>query len=232
MSDWIKCYNAKHDRDFWKNSVTGETTWKDPTKLGKKSGDEVSVASVAVSVISAASNGEDDGGEWVQGFNDKHKRKFWKNSVTGKVVWTAPVTSSTAVLITAANSVAATVAAQAAATGRAVVHAAVVKSVALVSVTSSTSQETLSIPPVPTTRYLLQLRGSAATDLELNLMQFTEAFLMAQCVGGIATPMLITEQGTTTRKSFKLGGIISIICNQVNICITVCLTFLLCTVVL
>lgn len=34
--EWEEKFNAKHQRKFWRNRVTGETTWKDPTKKSRE----------------------------------------------------------------------------------------------------------------------------------------------------------------------------------------------------
>ena len=34
--------------------------------------------------------------EWIEAYSEKHKRKYWKNKVTGKTSWTAPEKSPAA----------------------------------------------------------------------------------------------------------------------------------------
>jgi hypothetical protein len=85
LSDWVKGFNEKHQRDFWKNKTTGETTWKDPNKGTDKASNEAS----AMSETKAA------GSDWVKGFNEKHQRDFWKNKTTGETTWKDPAKAGT-----------------------------------------------------------------------------------------------------------------------------------------
>jgi hypothetical protein len=34
-SEWIEKFSDKYQRKYWKNTLTGESTWKDPFKLAK-----------------------------------------------------------------------------------------------------------------------------------------------------------------------------------------------------
>ena len=35
-NEWEERYSKKHDRKYWKNKNTGESSWKDPNKINSK----------------------------------------------------------------------------------------------------------------------------------------------------------------------------------------------------
>jgi len=81
--EWKEGFSEKHQKKFWKNKATGESTWKDPTQ-GAKKGKADDAASSASSTV-ATSNPE-----WVETFSEKHQKKVWKNSTTGKSTFKDP----------------------------------------------------------------------------------------------------------------------------------------------
>lgn len=87
---WAESYSEKHQRKYWKNTVTGKTSWKDP----KASGDAASEISEKSARPKAAGVAQSD--EWEEGYSEKHKRKYWKNKVTGKTSWKDPNKQSSA----------------------------------------------------------------------------------------------------------------------------------------
>jgi hypothetical protein len=88
-SDWEEKYSEKHKKQFWKNKVTGESSWKDPNLSSS------SVTTPAVtptpSMNEETKNSQSD---WEEKYNEKHKRKFWRNRVTGENTWKDPTTSA------------------------------------------------------------------------------------------------------------------------------------------
>ena len=82
--DWDEKFSEKHQKKFWKNKTTGETTWKEPpkpvtsaaTSSDKKESTETAAAAVEW--------------DWDEKYSDKHKKKFWKNKTTGETTWKEP----------------------------------------------------------------------------------------------------------------------------------------------
>eukprot|EP01031_Cornospumella_fuschlensis_P030241 gene30241-36546_t len=89
--EWEELYNEKHKRKYWKNKVTGKSSWTPPSAASNaphaESKSETPTPSIA---NSAAQEGKATGGDWVELFSEKHKKKYWKNNVTGKTSWTPP----------------------------------------------------------------------------------------------------------------------------------------------
>jgi hypothetical protein len=95
--DWEELFNEKHQRKYWKNKKTGEKTWNRPAGMEAGSAvvspppppppPPVSTASVPPTAENAEQNTDSD---WVEAFNEKHQRKYWKNTKTGEKSWTAP----------------------------------------------------------------------------------------------------------------------------------------------
>lgn len=102
-SDWVESYSEKHKRKFWKNKVTGKSSWTKPEESisAAEGKDDASVNTAALSVAAsgasaapaAATSAEDD---WVEGYSEKHKRKYWKSKSTGKVSWKPPAEATKA----------------------------------------------------------------------------------------------------------------------------------------
>jgi hypothetical protein len=80
-SDWVEDFNEKHKRKYWKNIKTGEKSWNPPPNLGTAD---------AKPVDTVSDSHEATSDDWIEGYSEKHKRKYWKNKTTGKSQWTNP----------------------------------------------------------------------------------------------------------------------------------------------
>lgn len=81
-TDWVRSYSEKKKAHYWKNKVTGESTWKDPT-ISTNKAEEGTVTNKAVT------------SEWTEHYSEKHQKAYWKNTTTGKSTFTNPNNSST-----------------------------------------------------------------------------------------------------------------------------------------
>jgi hypothetical protein len=79
--DWTELYSDKHKRKYWKNTKTGETTWKEPPRESTTAatGDTTTTATTVATSW-----------DWTELYSDKHKRKYWKNTKTGETTWKEP----------------------------------------------------------------------------------------------------------------------------------------------
>ena len=69
-NEWEERYSKKHDRKYWKNKNTGESSWKDPNKINSKkkrsdntkesnnNGDKIDITDVVVNNVE--SNADED----------------------------------------------------------------------------------------------------------------------------------------------------------------------------
>ena len=63
--EWTKVHSAEHDAHYWKNELTNEKTWDDPTA------------------------GDNDG-EWVKCHSEEHGAHYWKHQLTLEKTWVRP----------------------------------------------------------------------------------------------------------------------------------------------
>ena len=64
--EWIEMWSTKHNRKYWFNNKTNESSWTEPTNI--KTTDS----------------------EWVEKWSDRHNRKYWFNNKTNKSTWEDP----------------------------------------------------------------------------------------------------------------------------------------------
>lgn len=67
--DWVEKWSTKHNRKYWFNNKTNESSWTEPTNTNTKTTDS----------------------EWVEKWSDRHNRKYWFNNKTNKSTWEDPV---------------------------------------------------------------------------------------------------------------------------------------------
>ena len=94
MSDgdeWVEKFDKKSGRKYWKNTKNGKSTWKNPFGSDK---DDLKSSSLQPTEDKQGVVGEDD--EWVEKFDSKRLKKYWKSKVTGKSVWENPHTTMSA----------------------------------------------------------------------------------------------------------------------------------------
>ena len=63
--EWTKVHSAEHDAHYWKNELTNEKTWDDPTAGGND-------------------------GEWVKCHSEEHGAHYWKHQLTLEKTWVRP----------------------------------------------------------------------------------------------------------------------------------------------
>jgi hypothetical protein len=66
QKEWVEKWSDKHNRKYWFNNKTNESTWIYPT------------------------NEKTNDSEWVEKWSDKHNRKYWYNNKTNKSTWDDP----------------------------------------------------------------------------------------------------------------------------------------------
>ena len=81
MDDWEELYSEKKGRKYWKNRITGKSTWDPPTSSNSASAPE------------SKSTVHSD--EWEELFSEKKGKKYWKNKTTGKSTWEDPFVRKT-----------------------------------------------------------------------------------------------------------------------------------------
>jgi hypothetical protein len=65
-TEWVEKWSDKHNRKYWYNNNTHESTWLDPKNM--KTIEQ----------------------EWVEKWSDKHNRKYWYNNNTRESTWNDP----------------------------------------------------------------------------------------------------------------------------------------------
>jgi len=65
-TEWVEKWSDKHNRKYWYNNNTNESTWLDPKNM--KTIEQ----------------------EWVEKWSDKHNRKYWYNNNTRESTWNDP----------------------------------------------------------------------------------------------------------------------------------------------
>ena len=90
VSDWVEKYDKNKNKKYWKNYTTGETTWKDPN-VNKKRNSSTDIINATSgkrnSNLLAACDEESD---WVEKYDKKKDKKYWKNCLTGETTWKDP----------------------------------------------------------------------------------------------------------------------------------------------
>jgi hypothetical protein len=84
-NQWEEKFDAKSQRKYWKNKVTGKSQWADPNATAASS----SATSKSAAVLSA-DNKTSTNNQWEEKFDAKSQRKYWKNKETGKSQWADP----------------------------------------------------------------------------------------------------------------------------------------------
>ena len=67
-TQWVKHFDEEYQTHFWSNTVTGDSTWEDPTP---------SAAPAPASV-------------WTRHFDEEYQAPFWTHNVTGDSTWETP----------------------------------------------------------------------------------------------------------------------------------------------
>jgi len=86
--EWEEKFHAGKQRKYWKNKATGKTTWNEPY-VKAASGDVVKISETTHRPV-ATESAENDDGEWLEKFSEKHQKKYWQNKKTGKSSWKMP----------------------------------------------------------------------------------------------------------------------------------------------
>ena len=97
--EWEEKFSKEKNKPYWKNKVTGKSTWTDPHKQ------EVTATGPAnpPPVVAAAVNDE-----WEEKFSKEKNKPYWKNKTTGKSTWTDPHKEAASATATVAPAAAAT----------------------------------------------------------------------------------------------------------------------------
>lgn len=69
---WTKLFSDKHNKNYWFNESTGQTSWHEPELEHTPSSEHTDV------------------GEWIEKMSTKYDAKYWFNSKTGQSVWEDP----------------------------------------------------------------------------------------------------------------------------------------------
>jgi hypothetical protein len=73
-AQWCKLWSEKHNRHYWQNQTTGESTWED------KSGCEITATAASVTAKCL----------WKKQRSRQHDRDYWINEDTGESTWEQP----------------------------------------------------------------------------------------------------------------------------------------------
>jgi hypothetical protein len=84
---WEEKFSTKHQRKFWRHKVTGEMTWKRPNVTTIADNHDLNNAS---NLDNSGNIDEELLAQWEEKFSETHKRKYWKNKVTGESTWKNP----------------------------------------------------------------------------------------------------------------------------------------------
>lgn len=100
---WQQKFSEKYQRTYWKNTVTGETSWSNPLSSASNAdsgGISVTISpslsqSISVSRSTATTplrrtslfKEVTDSDEWQEKFSEKYNKRYWKHSQTGEVSW-------------------------------------------------------------------------------------------------------------------------------------------------
>ena len=96
--DWIEKYSDQHKRKFWKNTLTGEKSWKVPTPKPVSvpvmaSSDQIVPPGSEKPQEVEADNGSgsvDESSEWEEKYSEKHGKSYYLNKKTKKKSWNPP----------------------------------------------------------------------------------------------------------------------------------------------
>lgn len=80
--EWTEKFSEQHNRKYWKNTVTGESSWIEPPKPAG-----ITLTSTSQTTVNKSSAANV---EWIEKYSEQHKRKYWKNSITNQTTWTEP----------------------------------------------------------------------------------------------------------------------------------------------
>ena len=83
-NEWIEKFSSEKGRKYWKNTKTKETTWNDPTTTSSQKDSKQKPKL-------ATESGLDE--DWVEKFDKKQQRVYWKNKATGETTWRDPFKS-------------------------------------------------------------------------------------------------------------------------------------------
>ena len=87
QTDWQERFSAQHNRKYWVNSTTGQSSWVDPNQQANR-------ASHQAATQSAGSQRGAPQSAWDKRFSEQHNRHYWVNRSTGQSTWTDPTTTS------------------------------------------------------------------------------------------------------------------------------------------
>lgn len=102
-SDWVERFDEKKQKKYWRNKVTKQSTWKNPFENAetadgqdakRKGGSD---GSKEKTNTEQAAGRREEGGEdkaskndWIEKFDRKKGKKYWKNQTTGETSWKDP----------------------------------------------------------------------------------------------------------------------------------------------
>ena len=86
---WAESFSQQHQRAFYRNSATGETSW---TRPAASAGTETKRSEETANPLHAGEETANPlhAGGWVESFSQQHQRPFYRNSATGETSWTKP----------------------------------------------------------------------------------------------------------------------------------------------
>lgn len=95
QSVWEEAYSKKHERKYWRNKLTKETTWTDPNAAKTNPSNQSSKTEAVDKNIEKHVNNQSASDDWDEKYSEKYKKKFWKNKKTGETTWANPMATST-----------------------------------------------------------------------------------------------------------------------------------------
>jgi hypothetical protein len=87
QTDWQERFSAQHNRKYWVNSTTGQSSWVDPNQPAEGAAHQAATQS-------AGSQRGAPESAWDQRFSEQHNRHYWVDRSTGQSTWTDPTIAS------------------------------------------------------------------------------------------------------------------------------------------
>eukprot|EP01043_Picozoa_sp_COSAG02_P022391 COSAG02_NODE_1163_length_14166_cov_62.952797_3_plen_471_part_00 len=90
--DWEEKFSAQHQRAFYRNAVTGESSWIRPAASANNPAPSSRRPPPSARVVDSTSSGQATlPAGWSESYSQQHRRVYYKNSQTGETSWTRPV---------------------------------------------------------------------------------------------------------------------------------------------
>jgi hypothetical protein len=83
---WRRNWSADHNRPYWTDVVSGQSTWLEPQRSGEEDNTQRTSAAPAPTPAVAAAASTD----WEEDYSEEYSRAYWRNVVTRETTWERP----------------------------------------------------------------------------------------------------------------------------------------------